>query len=68
MKILAFILLVSCIWDTVKAIRTVDMGRRERGIEMSNITFHWYMARKVGVSLILNLLAAGFFAVYLIGE
>lgn len=68
MKILAFVLLISCLWDTVRAIHTVDKGRREHGIEMSNMTFNWYMVRKVGVSLILNLLAAGFFAVYLIGE
>lgn len=67
MKALAFIFLISCIWDTVKAIRTVDIGRRERGIEISNLSFHWYMARKIGISLLLNLVAAGFFIVYLVG-
>jgi len=65
MKIIAIILLLSCIWDTVRATQTIEQGRREKGISFDNMAFHWHIFKGAGLAIGLNLLAIGFFVVYL---
>jgi hypothetical protein len=66
-KVLAVILLLSCIWDIAKTIRTIEKGRRGYKTKMPNTAYLWYMLKKTGVVLGLNIAAAIFFIVYLVG-